>query len=483
MEEFDFQNKYTKKIHMKFLKKDKDKYEKFIESLLMGSFFDDGDNEINRNMKIELDCFQVIELYTRSNIKKIEKMFYGFVRLIENRQTKYSKLRSEADKTIKTIIEKVDHSYMGVLNDFVINCNLQYIKYITMSINCVGPNLFRMIYNCYLTDFAMYKYWLLSCPKVNKLLEITPKYRFGKTILNFSVITGNQRKRDKIKIIEHNIYIEINKYIQKIAPGILTKIYKKIPCSLVASYEKNYELLVLKDYVIEIPIKKTSFFDTIIRAGGHNDRYIDKKYGNVFVPLNFENNNNDILMKQFRTNTYISPVQNLAWINIVYFLLYNQRLLIESMKNMQYENDIYGKNMNTSAFKKKLRKIIPTLELLKSSYESEKFYYENPIDNSIQYVLEFGNGKEMEYFSEYRKHIDILMNSLEKEIKNIKEVYLNNYNEINININKRLQWIAVFIALIALFQAYFQCSIKKEGKNINDTVKYEYNETLCENSL
>jgi hypothetical protein len=53
---------------------------------------------------------------------------------------------------------------------------------------------------------------------------------------------------------------------------------------------------------------------------------------------------------------------------------------------MQYENDIYGKNMNTGMFKRKLRKIIPTLELLKSGYESEKFYYDNPIDNSIKYI-------------------------------------------------------------------------------------------------
>jgi hypothetical protein len=475
MENFDFQNKYTERVHMKLLKKDKDNYEKYIHDISEGNFFDDGDNDINQNMTIELDCFQAIELYTRTNSRKIKKMFYGFVRLAENNQIKYSRLKNEADKTIKTIIEKVDHSYIGILNDFIINCNLKYISHMTMSINCVGPNLFRMVYNYYLTDFARYKYWLLSCPNVKKSLRIIPKYRLGKTILNFIIMTGNQRKRNEVGKLEHKIYAEINKHIKKLAPGILTKIYRKIPCSLVASYETNLELFVLKDYVVEIPRKRTWFFDTLIMAGGHKDRYIDMNYGNIFVPLNFDNINNDIMMKQFRTNFFVSPIQNLAWINIVCYLLYNQRLLIESMKNIQYENDIYGKNMNVSIFKKKLRKIIPTLELLKSSYESEKFYYENPIDNTIKYILDLGQGNSLEYFSDYKKRIDVLTSSIEKEARNIKEMYLDNYSEINTNINKRLQWIAIVITLIALLQAFFQCSVKRDEKDVINERKYEYN--------
>ena len=135
--------------------------------------------------------------------------------------------------------------------------------------------------------------------------------------------------------------------------------------------------------------------------------------------------------------------------------------------------------MDTNKFKEKLRKIIPTLELLKSSYESENFYYEKSLENSIKYFLDLGHEYEVEYFSDYRERIQYLMDFLEKEIKFIKEIYLDNYNEINASINKRLQWIAIVITLIALFQAFFQCSVSNERKNINDEKKYEFNETIC----
>jgi len=169
METFDFKNKKTEKLHKKLLKKDKGDFQQFLDSKLV-DLFDGGYNGKNNDTTIKFDCFQAIELYSRANKKKIEKMFSKFVTLCNDNEGKYRRLKNDANENVQKIIDRVDHSYTAWLIDFRLKCNLKYVSFITMTLDCMGPNLFKLVFNCSLSDLAKYKYWLYACLNVQKEL-------------------------------------------------------------------------------------------------------------------------------------------------------------------------------------------------------------------------------------------------------------------------------------------------------------------------
>ena len=63
MEDIDFKNEKTKRIHEKLLKNDKGNYQQYLYHRV-SDFFDGGVNEKPNNTSITFDCFQATELYT-----------------------------------------------------------------------------------------------------------------------------------------------------------------------------------------------------------------------------------------------------------------------------------------------------------------------------------------------------------------------------------------------------------------------------------
>jgi hypothetical protein len=464
MDKLEFKNKKTKTIHERLLKNDKGNYQNFLNSSLPDLFYR-GSNGINDSIKISFDSFQAIELYSRSNKKNIEKMFSNFVNLCEKGNKKYSLLRSMANENVEKIVEKVNDSYLALLTDFKIICNLKYISHVNMTLECMGPSLVKIIFNCTLTDFARYYYWMYACPNVPKELDIKRKIHFGKTTLNFIKTIGLQRKKNMLREHTIKIYKEISKYISSIAPGIFSNIYKKIPCTLIASYVAIPEYILTKNYSILIEQVDTSFFDNIINFNGNCERFVDNDSGNAFIPLKSDIlSNDDIIMKYFGANSNLPS--GMAWLNVIYFILRSQNTLIEMLKSAYYESDIYGKEIDIKQFKKKMRKISPLLKLIKSSYGSKVFSFDYLYETYNKYIYKIGDDYSIKFLDEYKKRIDYLLNSMEVEIASIKEIYYDNYNEINSKINIKLQWIAIFIAIITILQAFFQCQGNKRDNEI-----------------
>jgi len=471
MRKFDYKNNYTKKIHEKLIKTDKGEYQKYLYNTF-SEYFDGGNNEILNNAKISFDCFQAIEVYSRTNKKKVEKIFSKLVKLCRNNVYKYSNLRNVANENIYKIIDRTDHSYIAKLIEFKINCELKYISYINLTLDCIGPNLFKFIFNCELTDFAKYKYWLYACPNVLTELEIKRELALGK--INISKITGNQRKRSMLKKHTHNIYNEINRYIASIAPGIFTNIYKKIPCTMSAVYDIQNEYIITESYVIYNELKRTNFFNNIHTFNRQNDRYINNDNGNTFIPIKYDiMPDDDILMMYYRTNNLLPS--DMAWINIVYFLLHEQKNLIEMLKNEHYENDIYGKTIKIKDYKNKMRKIEPLLSLIKTSFNPDKFSFKDYYNTYNDYVMSFDDENKIYFYNEYKERIDYLLREIDKEVISIKEIYSSNYTEINTKLSRRLQWIAIFMALITVLQAFSQCQETKyvQKRSIEDIPKIE----------
>jgi len=458
LNDLEFKNKRTEKLHKKLLRIDKGNYQKFLNNTL-ADFFEGGDNGKNDNIKIYFDCFQFIELYSRSNKKRIERIFAKFIDLCQTSDRKYTSLKNTADEIIQKIVDKVDHSFVTLLTDF----NIQ----LTMSLDCIGPNLFKIIFNCWLSDFAKYKYWIYACPNVIKELEVIRKFQKGKNFLNFSKTAGIQRKRIMLRKHTHAIYKEINNYLSSIAPGIFISIYKKIPGTLIASYVVIPEFIVTKHYTVYLEQEQTKFFDSIITFDGSCERFVDNDSGNAFIPLMSDiMAEDDTVMKFFATND--SLPSGMAWVNIVYFLLHNQNMLIEILKNTHYENDIYGKTINIKEFKKKMRKIGPLLELIKSSYGSKIFSFEHHKEQYNKYTMILDEDLIIPFYDEFRGRIDNLLKTMETEIISVKEIYFDNYNEINNKINHQLQLIAIIMALFTFLQAFFQCQGIRDNKKIED---------------
>ena len=346
-----------------------------------------------------------------------------------------------------------------------------------MVLDCMGPNLLKITYNCWLSDLARYKYWLLACPNVSKELEIKRQFRIFKQILNFYKITGNQRKRCVLQEHTNSVYKEINRYISSIAPGIFVNIFKKIPCTINISYYSLPEFIFTNNYVIFIEPYHTDFYNDIINSTGQCDRYIDKNWGNTFIPLkNGIMPDDDIIMKYFRTNAFLSDHK--AWINIVHYIMYNQNKLIEMLKNDYYENDIFGKTLNIKEYKKKMSKIVPLLSLIKSSYGSETYSFISHDEQNNEYLMEIDKDLVVSFYSDYRKRIDFLLSNVEKEVITLKEIYISKSAELNSKINTRMLWIAVLMALLAVMQIFFQCQQSFNTKQLNDNSNNNKNEYL-----
>jgi len=455
MNDLDFKNKMTEKLHKKLLKIDKGDYQNFLDKTI-NEIFDGGYNGIFNNTRITFDSFQAIEVYSRSNKKNIEKIFKNFMKLCKKNEKKYSNLKNAAAEYVYKIAEKIDYSYVGIITEFIINCNLKYISQITMSIDCSGSNLFKLIFNCRLTDFAKYKYWIYACPNVIRELEIKKEYHIGKQIINLIKTTGNQRKRQILHKHTHNIYKEINKYLSTIAPGIFSNIYKKIPSTMIATFDIIPEYLITKNYAVYINQKHSNFFDDVILSNNQYERFVMEEKGNSFITIKSDlMPNNDIIMKYFRKD--ISLPTDLAWINIIYYILHDQNHLIEMLKNDHYENHLYGKTINIKEYKKKMRKIEPLLRIINTSYNSEEYDLKYNYYRYNEFAMKFNKDNIIRFYDDYKKRIDYYLNKVEKEVILIKEIYFNNYTEVNSNINKKLLWISAVMAFIAIFQVWTQC--------------------------
>lgn len=163
MDSFEFADSRTKRIHQKLSNQNAKEYGAYLEKI-MNIPFDFGENRISNDLLISLDCFQAVEIYSRANKKKLRRIFANFIKLNAQKKEKYNSLIDDAEKSIRSLVDQTDLSYKTWMKDYRMSYNSKYLSTIDISLDSVGPSLFRIIYNFYLSDLARYKYWMRALP-------------------------------------------------------------------------------------------------------------------------------------------------------------------------------------------------------------------------------------------------------------------------------------------------------------------------------
>lgn len=475
--EIDFYDHKTKKIHEKL--SSKDNYNQFITELFKIPF-DYGDNDIPENARFSLSSFTAIELYSRANKESLSRAFQNFIKLSEKRKDKYSKLNDDAKKTVKELHEDVDYSYSSWLTDYKLIINKKHIDYIMLNLKSIGPSLVRITYTISLTDYARYKYWLLSTPNVKRELRIKTKYRYLQKNYSFSRRTGNGKKVYELEKLEKCICTEIDKVIKKISPGILCTLYKQVPITMNAILYFIPSLTITPSYVLQSTFKHSNFLQNIYNIAGKNSTpYIDDENESIFLPpANKRNINDRIYMKHFIGNAKSVSVDDISWICIMHSLLHDQTILYQKIRNIYHDKGVSGKKTDFIKLRKEINAIDSVWSLINSSFQEDKRFYESDEIKHSNYCANFGT-TTLSLITNYIKSIDDKLLKIKETLPEIKNVYNERYIDENSRVNTRLQIIAVILALFTISQTVYQCGLSDERNKDGDSPKQNTYQNIC----
>ena len=472
----DFYNSKTKQIHKKLV--NTGTYNQFIKDFFKIPF-DYGNNDIPDNVTISLRGFTVTELYSRANKKVLRKSFKNFIRFSQKTREQYSRLHDDAKKTVAELINNVDYSYSSWLTDYKLIINRKYVDSISLSLKCIGPSLVRITYNINVTDNARYKFWLLSSPNVNRELRIHTKYRLFKKNYLFSRRTGNEIKVQKLADLEERMCNEINRTIKRIAPGVLSKLYKNVPITLNCSFDYFPSVIITPSYVIPSVQKYTSFWQNLYNiSGDHSVRYVDEMTDNIFItPPTKRNIKSQIYMKHFVSSIQSNSGDDLSWICIMQTLLHDQITLYYQIKNLYCEKGISGSNSDFMKIRKEINIIDSIWALIESSFHEDKDFYLSDEIHHSNYSADFGS-TNISLINKYIESIDKQLSSIKELLPEIKNIYTERYADKNSHDNTRLQIIALIFTLFTIAQAFYQCS-KDVKENDKQKQEIEYNSQIC----
>jgi hypothetical protein len=463
---FSFFDKKSEKKHYSLLKKE-NHYKSFIDNF-MQKRFDSEFNFIPSNNYISLLCFQSIEIYSRVDDVSIKKIFYKFAKLSSgDDKRKYSNLKKEADKVIESLINGKYIRSSHVLREFTIKLkNNNIISYFNISLDSIGPSLYRINFNFFLNDVVRYEFWLAATGNFDSLLQIRSNlFRAGYSFTNYN---GNNRKSETLVKIQTDIRSEINKIIKQIAPGIFSKIYKNIPCVIIIEYD---DVSILNKSSVYNINDETDFSKIIINDDfKHDVHYNDYEFGNLYVPsVHDEFKSPSIYAKHFRNRcSIITPTNELFWINVIKSLYGIQFDLIRNIKNHYVFKSIHNSNDSFKKKRKKLNQLDAIIDLVGSGYEIEKEFISRRLESKIVYYDSMQRDKKTDYFANYIRSIDYTKEKINGLLPQLKSSYDARKDDINENVNIRFQIIAFILTIFTIFQTFYQCNqdTQKEKKEL-----------------
>jgi hypothetical protein len=465
---FDFYDKQTKRIYYKLLFNDKnDEFHKFITKINKENAFYTT-NKIPDNYHITFVAFQAVEYYINRDKRYLEKLFYGFARIVAKKDNmKYDQLKKQINEIIDKLINNKYRFSSNTMPDFELVFKDKMIDRIKIFLDTIGTGLFRIGYNVYLTDDYKYKYWLLVTNDFKNLLKISkiPIINHERIIYNY----GYNIKATEINTFQKTIQKAIYKKIKGIAHGVFIKRYKTLPTVLVLEKEKLNYFIKVKDVLLTDQEKTTNnAFYTILRndsVDNSKDFYYNKTDQDIYVPINIDNYLSlSLHSKHFRNTNHITPTNLLFVLDITTNLCKIQYYLAERAKNVYFDKTITGKLFWGLKISKDVDQIEALTKLIEDAYDIEKHKYINLYSGNLKYYLNADTEYESEYFEDYIQTINGLKEKINNEMPKLKDIYNKQQNKIFRIIGIILSITGIIFTGITIFQTFWGSPTKNEEK-------------------
>jgi hypothetical protein len=465
---FDFYDMRTKRIYYKLLFNDKNgEFHRFLNEINKENAFYIT-NKIPDNYHITFVAFQATEYYINRDKRYLEKLFYGFARIVAKKNNmKYYQLKKQIDEIIDKLTNNKYIFSSNTMPDFELVFKDKIIDRIKIFLDTIGAGLFRIGYNVYLTDDFMYKYWLLVTNDFNNLLKISkvPIINSGRITFNY----GYNIKATEITNFQKTIQKAICKKIKGIAPGVFIKKYNTIPTVIVLEKEKiNYLIKVKNVLLTEQEETMNNAFYTILRndsVDNIKDFYYNKTDRDIYVPLKIDNYLSPSLhSKHFRTTGHITPTNLLFVLDITANLYKIQYYLVEKAKNVYFDKTIKGKLFWGVKINKEVDQIEALTKLIEDTYDIEKHKYLKPHSGNLKYYVNIDTEYESEYFEDYMQIISGLKAKIENEMPKLKDIYDKQQNKIFQIIGIILSITGIIFTIMTIFQTFWEHPTKNEEK-------------------
>jgi hypothetical protein len=170
-------------------------------------------------------------------------------------------------------------------------------------------------------------------------------------------------------------------------------------------------------------------------------------------------------LKYFHDETIYTPKESdLSWFSILHFLLSSQIKLLTEIKNKYFHHDLYGKKIDFAKEKEKINTIGTIIEIIKEPYEIIFNQISDLYKNSYIRASKFFDLNDYNYIELYKRRIDYLLNKINSDMDYINVIYEDRYAINNDKKNISLQWMAIILTLVTIFQPIIQCKIDKKNE-------------------
>ena len=455
-----FEDCKSEKCHKYFLKNDKNgEYVQFIKKIANTNPFELNDNSIPNGIRLNMRSVTAIEIYSRSNIKNIRKMFQRLYELA--RKNKDEKYRiDDPEKIVKEIIYGNTSLSFHMMYGFSIDVKDEILNNYVLSLAIIGPSLFKLEFTFFLSDDFVYHYWKTLVGQIDTKIKITKKY-FTRNKYAFSASGGKKQKSIELNRMHRDVTKKIERIIKNNCPGVFSQIYKFVPC--IYNYQLDDECFY-KAFTNYGPVPDTknelpSEFFSILK--GHDGRsstvYVQDSIGNIFIEtgkLTFP----DLCIEHKRLlKRYTGLIDdNIIWYSIVTSILTIHDNLIDEISNTYIEKTISGTSKSIRAKRKKLNQVNAVFKLITEAYDAEKEMLGSVygIDDK-KYFADIGE-KSIEYFNSKEKAIENMQQSIKKRIDELKDIYNELKDEINQKTNTSIQVLVAILAIITLLQTFIR---------------------------
>jgi len=410
---------------------------------------------INTNEILKPNCLKPKKNnnFYKINIQKINSKINKY----NNKILKYKNLNNINENNLKLIndyknIIQTNENQINILQNKNINDDINLNQYIVKN-SIIEQNLKSFDINFLNDNIKNFNNICNYIKNNNELIETTKKYEMLLEIYNNNILIENNNKNIQINDLTNKL-----NNIEYISPNDLQTLQLQINDNKI--YNKNkieYNKLLKKQN--EIIDKINNLRDIVNIKDDNFEKTINDKIKNLTIKVHTNNKLhkcpncniklilNDNILKKF-VDIDVSEDDNINDLNKLKdistkFISFNSKLVdinlnIKDLKNIlnnqkyiELEDDAYDILLNKYNEYKNIQNKINDLNNIKSSFENDKKIlndYKNKINNLKKTITE-----------EFKINNEINYNEILNNLINIKNLYIQNQNDINnlININKK----------------------------------------------